>query len=539
MPVRTRQIPSVGPRVCSRVSAWAAWVTLTASATATHAQTPSKPAAGQARPQSKGPTGPFAEKIAKLLAEGKAALDAKDLTKAQRSFEQAYWFRSTPDLLYLLGQVAEAQGQHVSALDLYRRYLESGAQSTDEAKAEALRKRLSEVPASTSEVTISGHSGGLLSVDGRLLGVLPLSRALLLPPGPHRFKIESKGAQFESDPLTIPEARTAELHLTPGTAGSLIAVLTLNSFAVLMLSITDVPAYKQKLAEEAVTTAAKNEHTVFLPEAKLQALTQAEPKGCLDDTPCLDRLASKSEIRYVVRVSLKGLHDAPTINTVAELVDVASGLSAQRIEESLPSDNLGPAVSALTRRLFQGALSRPRGMLKIESTPSEATVSIDDRVLGNTPIERVSLAGKHKLRVERSGFVPFDSEFTIAPGHTESIQATLAAKEQPPPPPPPDYLTIPGESRRSRTARWALGGAATGLGLTLVGLGGWALAQNGLCGDKPAPATGVPCELVYSTGSIGGLLVGSGIGLTIGGSLLMLLPGQKPQKVLKSSLTQP
>lgn len=496
----------------------------------------SKPAA-QARFPAKPPTGPFAERTAKLIAEGRAALEAKDFPKAQRSFEQAYWFRSTPDLLYLLGQVADAQGQNVTALDFFRRYLESGSQSTDEATTEALRKRIQEVPATSSEVTISGHGGGLLSVDGRLLGVLPLHRALLLTPGPHRFKIEWKGAHFESDPLLIPESRTAELHLTPGTAGSLIAVLTLNSFAVLKLSSTDLPPEQHKTVEESITTAARNEHTVFLPDAKLRELLQAEPQGCLDDTPCLDRIASKAEIRYVVRVALSGQQSAPTVAAAAELVDVASGLAAGRIEENLPRDSLGPQTIALIRRLFQTALGRPRGMLHIESTPSESIVRIDDRVLGKTPLDRVSLAGKHRLHVEQRGFVPFDSDITLEPGQTAQIAATLTAKEQPPPPPPPEFVTIPGESSRSRIARYVLGGAASGLGVALVGLGGWALSQNGQCGDNPAPQNGIPCELVYNTSTVGRLLIGSGIGLTVGGSLLMLLPGRRPKQVLKSALT--
>ena len=110
---------------------------------------------------------------------------------------------------------------------------------------------------------------------------------------------------------------------------------------------------------------------------------------------------------------------------------MASGLAAGRIEENLPRDSLGPQTIALIRRLFQTALGRPRGMLHIESTPSESIVRIDDRVLGKTPLDRVSLAGKHRLHVEQRGFVPFDSDITLEPGQTAQIAATLTAKEQP------------------------------------------------------------------------------------------------------------
>ncbi len=515
--------------LCPSLLALALSASAAASPPSAPTPAPAKPAATTSPPARPTAVSAYNDRIAKLISDGKAALEASDLSRAQRSFEQAYWFRSSPDLLFLMGQVADAQGQKVTALDLFRRYLESGSQATDDATTDSLRKRIEDVPSSTSEVSIAGHGGGLLSVDGRLLGILPLNRALLLPPGPHRFKIEAKGANFESDPLTIPEGRTAELHLTPGTAGSLIAVLTLNSLAVLTVSSTDVAAEKTKLAEESVVTAARNEHTVFLPAAKLQELTKDEPKGCIDEAACLDRVAAKAEIRYRIRVALHSQPASPNITAVVELFDVASGLLAERVEDSLPADTFGPAMVALTRRLFQASLTRARGTIKVDSTPSEATVLIDDRVLGKTPFERISLVGKHKIRVERSGFVPFDGEVNLAAGRTETVTLTLTAQEKPAPPLSPELVLIPGESSRSRTARWVLGGITVGMGLSLGALGGWAFSKNGQCGDKPAPSDGIPCELVYSTAPIGGLLIGTGIGLTIGGSLLMLLPGRRPK----------
>ncbi len=532
MSVASRQLRHRRMCVSTSLLALVACVDAAAAPAVPAVTPPSKPTAPVHPAARPAPGGAYNDRIAKLIAEGKAALEARDFPKAQRSFEQAYWFRSSPDLLYLLGQVAEAQEQKVTALDLYRRYLDSGIQGQDEATAESLRKRVEDIPASTSEVSISGHGGGLLSVDGRLLGILPLSRALLLPPGPHRFKIESKGANFESDPLTIPEGRTAELHLTPGTAGSMIAVLTLNSLAVLTVSSPDVAPEKTKVAEESVVTAARNEHTVFLPVAKLQELTKDEPKNCLDDAVCLDRISAKSDIRYRIRVSLQAQPSSPNITTVLELFDVASGLRAEKMEESIPAESLGSAMVTLTRRVFQTALTRPRGTLKVESNPSDATVTIDERVLGSTPFERISLVGKHQIRVERSGFLPFAGEVRVAPGQIESVAVTLTERAKPPAPPAPEFVTIPGESHRSRTARWVLGGVTVGMGLSLIGLGGWALSQNGKCGDKPVPEGSVPCELVYSTAPISSLLIGTGAGLTIGGSLLMLLPGRRPRQVL-------
>ena len=246
-------------------------------ALAVPASVASKPAA-QARFPAKPPTGPFAERTAKLIAEGRAALEAKDFPKHNAASSKPTGSDRRPTCCICWAKSPTPKGR-TSLRSIFPSlpgiWIPVNRRSYDGSTAQANQ----EVPATSSEVTISGHGGGLLSVDGRLLGVLPLHRALLLTPGPHRFKIEWKGAHFESDPLLIPESRTAELHLTPGTAGSLIAVLTLNSFAVLKLSSTDLPPEQHKTVEESITTAARNEHTVFLPDAKLRELCRRNRKA--------------------------------------------------------------------------------------------------------------------------------------------------------------------------------------------------------------------------------------------------------------------
>lgn len=75
--------------------------------------------------------------------------------------------------------------------------------------------------------------------------------------------------------------------------------------------------------------------------------------------------------------------------------------------------------------------------------------------------------------------------------------------------------------------RWRLilGGATLGAGLLLTGFGASALAANGHCIDAPSfPAQ--TCESLYTTGGIGGALVGVGAAGVVAGVVLLAWPGK-------------
>ncbi len=478
-----------------------------------------------------------AAKVAKLIGDGKAALAAKNPTAAKQHFEAAYWYKSSPDLLYYLGLVADEQGDKIAAFDLYRRYLHGGQPVVDEAQTEALRKRTTELPASATEVTVSGPAAGLLLVDGRLIGVLPLSQPTVLAPGPHTFALEAKGQNFQSASLQFPEGRTGELHLSAGAQGSLIAVLTLNSIAALELSAAELSSGETQKVATAIAAAARVEHIAFIPPQKLAQ--QNEAADCLASLPCRDRLASKTDLRYVLRVSLVLSKDPAEFAVQADLLDVASGLFAAHATERLKPASLEADLSGLTRKLFQQALNRPRGTLKIESSPPGATVFWGGNTMGTTPFERISLAGPHKLRLELAGHQPVERDHTVEPGDNQPLSITLTPTELPPPPPPPQWITLAGERPRSRNARWAAGGVLMGAGIGLLVFGGLAGSNHGACADKPLPSPGFPCSYLYDTAPLAAGLLSAGVGFTVGGGLLMGLPGRKDRKIPVPQSNQP
>ena len=70
------------------------------------------------------------------------------------------------------------------------------------------------------------------------------------------------------------------------------------------------------------------------------------------------------------------------------------------------------------------------GTLNIESAEAGATITVDDKPKGTTPLAaplRLG-AGPHHVRIAKDGFLPFDQVPNVAAGATAAIQVTLVAQ---------------------------------------------------------------------------------------------------------------
>ena len=120
----------------------------------------------------------------------------------------------------------------------------------------------------------------------------------------------------------------------------------------------------------------------------------------------------------------------------------------------------------------RAASERPTtGTLRVTANVEGAEVHLDDRAIGQTPLTApVSLApGRHRLRLERDGYVPFRSEVRVETGLVTAAYADLL--------PATRYRAIRGR----RVATWIAGGlAVAGVGAA-IGLWGHArgLASDG------------------------------------------------------------
>jgi hypothetical protein len=75
-------------------------------------------------------------------------------------------------------------------------------------------------------------------------------------------------------------------------------------------------------------------------------------------------------------------------------------------------------------------LGERTGQLALDVTEAGATVTVDDKALGTTPLAaplRLS-SGPHRVRVTKEGFVPSDQVPNVAPGATTALAVKLAAE---------------------------------------------------------------------------------------------------------------
>ncbi len=110
------------------------------------------------------------------------------------------------------------------------------------------------------------------------------------------------------------------------------------------------------------------------------------------------------------------------------------------------------------------------GTLRVSANMEGVEVTLDDRSVGRTPLTTpISLEpGRHRLRLERDGYVPFRSEVRVEAGLVTAAYADLV--------PATRYRAIRGR----RIATWIVGGLAVG-GVGAA-LGFWGKAR-GLAAD--------------------------------------------------------
>ncbi len=169
-----------------------------------------KPAAGDAAAASKdGAPG-------SASAAGVPALPAQpsEYPAAIKKAEDAYRQSPSPELLLQLGLLADGQSRTLDAQDFLRRYLADPlVDANAPGRAEAERVLAKTRPAS-GEVQIIADQNGMVTMDGRLVGSLPLSAPLLVSPGKHNVTLELRDRTMKGQ-LKAVEGRGIDISCMP------------------------------------------------------------------------------------------------------------------------------------------------------------------------------------------------------------------------------------------------------------------------------------------------------------------------------------
>lgn len=132
------------------------------------------------------------------LARARQALAQGDLPAAGAALKEATRLEPAAPPLFLLGELAQAEGRPEAAQDLMRRYLheteadqaDPAAQEKDRARAQAL---VAAARGARGEIRVVGERHALLALDGHLHGTLPLSLPISVPPGTYAVSLRAAG----------------------------------------------------------------------------------------------------------------------------------------------------------------------------------------------------------------------------------------------------------------------------------------------------------------------------------------------------------
>jgi hypothetical protein len=265
---------------------------------------------------------------------------------------------------------------------------------------------------------------------------------------------------------------------------------------------------------------------------------------CEDDR-CLLSLARATQAQAVVlaqvtKETVRGERERSKYKVRLRLYDAESA-DFTSVEEEGCTRCTEPELQALLRAVTKRLIERERhpetAPLEVFSTPPEAEVRIDGRLLGLSPLNQSVAVGAHHLAVEKRGLQAAAADVTLEAGKTWRVTVTWdpagAAKvEQGPPPPPvavappptpaPVLILPPPIAPWYRRADGFVGAGLLVLTVGEVATGIALLAINGNPADCLAPPhDGQHCPSRYSTlgGGIASLVIAAVTGTA--GALLI------------------
>lgn len=486
-------------------------------------------------------TGSLAEARKPEPMDAKSLLDASAQALLEQRYAAAYEaivasYRAEPSAraLYQLGLLAQAEGRQAAAQDLMRRFLaevQGTAPEQDPAVAQA-RRILAEALPLAGEIRLFGARGAQVFADDRLVGTLPLALPLLCAPGTHKIALEY-GKRRLLGKVAVRAGHTAEMRFNGETGAVLV---TLPPTVLLVLDAPDGAA-ALRLEQAAVDMLQAESYGVFRTELALALANK--PAACLRDLACVSEIAERSGVTYALglRARAKGPGDAAEWELAATFLDTSVGSVGAESEKSCApcsTERAATEAAVLLKQILAQGSARPRGTLSLSSTPQGAEIREEGRLLGVTPYQRAAYAGTHKLLIEREGFEPVSITVNLSPGETAVSEPVLKEFPEPapaplllPPAPLPQPPARPALERLPRP-RWrlGLGGALVAVGGGLLLLGISAAASAGGCVEPPLVAEGA-CRRVFQTAPAAAGLLPTGAVLTVGGLLLLALPGPR------------
>lgn len=324
--------------------------------------------------------------------QGLRLFDEGDTAGALAEFQRAYALIPTPVLLFNIGLVHAASGRSVEAVEALDAAILSGALAPAETER-ALRVRTDQQRrVGTLGIELS-EPGAVIEVDGVPRGKTPLDGPLRVAGGQHVVEITLTGYLPYREQVSVAggETRTIAVTLRP-LARSQGALAVTSRVLEAEVRVDGEIVGRTPLSGELAVTPGEHRVTVA--------------RGCY----------------------------RPAERTVA--VTAGARLAVE----------LDPVVDS-------AALGRCGGRLRLLTGTEGLTVTIDGELAPNSRGALELPAGSHRIRAERSGFLPLDTTVSVPRGGEAVLDLSLR--------PTPEALA---EARRRARTRRLLGGSSLVVG---------------------------------------------------------------------------
>jgi len=257
-----------------------------------------------------------------------------------------------------------------------------------------------------------------------------------------------------------------------------------------------------------------------------------------DDDRCWLALAAATKAQAVVagevgKDAVKGERERARYTFKLRLYDAEAADFTSAVEDvcgRCTEPELQTILRDATKQLFAGEKRPPTAPLAVSSTPPDAEVRIDGRLLGLTDLVQPIAAGAHHLSVEKRGLQPADLEVALVAGTRYRVAvrwpdphgAPVVEQGEPKPIDQVQLIPVPSSERLSPSAKlWiGVGSGTLGVGLAALGIGLIAVDGHGTC---PEASDVVHCPNLYKTAAGGWISLIGGIALVATGVTVILL----------------
>ncbi len=382
----------------------------------------------EARPQEFDP-----KRAKQLYATGVSELVARDFTAAYKALSESYRLNPALETLYQLGVLANAQGRRLEAHDIMRRYAADKGHGATAQGAIAyphqveVQRILATSPEDTGEVRASGPAGAFVSVDERVMGILPLSLPLLLKTGSHVITGEYGGRRYDASVEAV-GGRTGEVRFD--SAGRPPSVSQRAETSVLItLATPELPSEQRPLLRSTLTEFVTRSG-LSVTQADAALLQHPDLSSCMSQLSCKLQLAKRGSQEHILaaRVSLQGSPTAGQWRVSVAWINVAVGTVAAQVDQGCTicaQEQAAVLLEESTKRVLQIGVNRSIGRLQLRSIPDGVTVLEGEQELGRTPLDVALYTGLHQLVLQREGMRPRHAAVVLESGKTRALELEL------------------------------------------------------------------------------------------------------------------